>query len=356
MKFLFALGLGTRRNVPVVLLTLLSATFSAGLSARAVEIVYDSFDYDVGLIQNKSGGNGWATSWADDGLVETVDNPLAYTDSKGNALVTSGKAAQLTEWNGTWRQWDLSGVDASLLDSSRDNMFGADGATLWVSFLGLGTEIGRSADVQLAASADGIAFEKRWGLGRPYKILLDGTQGGNNDTWGIMDYRLNTGEADTFHSAGVSYDEQVFYVARIDFLAGDDEISVWIDPDLDQEPAFADSVVNKFVVEDSAVNATIFSGPADTYFDELRVGTTWADISPIAGSSGAPGDFDADGDVDGADFLAWQTGAATPADLTLWENNFGTSAAGASTGAVPEPTSICLLSIAGVMGCLRRRR
>ncbi len=66
----------------------------------------------------------------------------------------------------------------------------------------------------------------------------------------------------------------------------------------------------------------------------------------------APGDFDGDTDVDGADFLAWQRnppaiGGANA--LTEWELHFGTaSAASASYQLVPEPTSLhyvawCLL-------------
>ena len=52
-------------------------------------------------------------------------------------------------------------------------------------------------------------------------------------------------------------------------------------------------------------------------------------------------DFDADGDVDGADFLDWQRGFGSThvaADLTEWKDNFGssTSSASASTGEVPH--------------------
>jgi len=37
----------------------------------------------------------------------------------------------------------------------------------------------------------------------------------------------------------------------------------------------------------------------------------------------ASGDFDLDNDVDGADFLAWQRGLGSPAELALWQANFG---------------------------------
>lgn len=82
-------------------------------------------------------------------------------------------------------------------------------------------------------------------------------------------------------------------------------------------------------------------------------------------ASGSEGDYDIDGDVDGADFLRWQRqagqevpfgsgadgnsdGTVDSGDLVVWEGNYGdTATAGfaeaASSTAVPEPTSILLL-------------
>lgn len=77
------------------------------------------------------------------------------------------------------------------------------------------------------------------------------------------------------------------------------------------------------------------------------------------------GDFDLDGDVDGADFLTWQRGVPGTygaADLADWESNYGagTPAAvnlGGATAAVPEPATV-LLAIAGFAGTVvaARRR
>lgn len=75
-------------------------------------------------------------------------------------------------------------------------------------------------------------------------------------------------------------------------------------------------------------------------------------------------DFDNDGDVDGSDFLAWQTGfgipdgTATPADgdanldlnvnsldFDIWKSQYGsaTGAGSIATDAVPEPSSIAIV-------------
>lgn len=70
------------------------------------------------------------------------------------------------------------------------------------------------------------------------------------------------------------------------------------------------------------------------------------------------GDFSADGDVDGEDFVLWQRGLSTPldtADLADWQSNLGSGfIAPSSAVSVPEPTAIVLL--AGLLPLLCRRR
>ena len=74
------------------------------------------------------------------------------------------------------------------------------------------------------------------------------------------------------------------------------------------------------------------------------------------------GDYDFDGDVDGDDFLTWQSGFGTQTGATLedgdadgdgdvdgddflaWQSNFG-NGAGAAAAAIPEPTSLMLAGL-----------
>ncbi len=81
----------------------------------------------------------------------------------------------------------------------------------------------------------------------------------------------------------------------------------------------------------------------------------WVDNIAIA--SGVelltPGDFDGDGDVDGADFLEWQRNDVTPAGLTDWQNNYGTPLQALAVS-VPEPSSVALILLAAG-ACLLRR-
>jgi hypothetical protein len=68
------------------------------------------------------------------------------------------------------------------------------------------------------------------------------------------------------------------------------------------------------------------------------------------------GDFDADGDADGPDFLSWQRGESpaplSAADLATWRTNFGTAP---TASAIPEPVGVAPMLIALVSVVSRRR-
>jgi hypothetical protein len=119
---------------------------------------------------------------------------------------------------------------------------------------------------------------------------------------------------------------------------------------------------------DGILQANGLSGLDGAIFSDFftTLGTLGADNYKLTSklTSGPAGDFDGDGDVDGADFLTWQRGGSpsplSAGDLATWKANFGASAvaAGASAvGAVPEPTAFFSALVAlGGLGVWRSRR
>lgn len=67
------------------------------------------------------------------------------------------------------------------------------------------------------------------------------------------------------------------------------------------------------------------------------------------------GDFDGDGDTDGADFLLWQRNT-TVGSLPDWEAGYGNTSALAATTAVPEPSSAVMVLLAATSLLTGRRR
>lgn len=65
---------------------------------------------------------------------------------------------------------------------------------------------------------------------------------------------------------------------------------------------------------------------------------------------GLPGDYNGDGNVNGADYVVWRKTSTDPNGYTIWRQNFGAgggAGAGNNSGAVPEPTTLITL----VLGC-----
>nr|MBA3480810.1 glycoside hydrolase family 16 protein [Pirellulales bacterium] len=114
---------------------------------------------------------------------------------------------------------------------------------------------------------------------------------------------------------------------------------------------------------------SLLSSVTNVQVDYVRV---YSAVTPTTPSA----DFDADGDVDGADFLTWQRGVGTTSgairgdgnanagvdgdvdagDLATWREQFGAGGAGLAGAAVPEPASWVLVAWMMAMGAGRRAR
>ena len=127
---------------------------------------------------------------------------------------------------------------------------------------------------------------------------------------------------------------------------------------------FENGTTTNLYEEGETILGTGFNGQVTISY----VGGTGNDVVlNLLASPLARADFDEDGDVDGADFLAWQRGFGTTtpsaagdadgsgvvdaSDLAIWTQEFGTvvSSGTSMAGAVvPEPETLQLLVSAGL--------
>ena len=245
-----------------------AACLLAGLlaipSAPAAVIAYDGFDYPAAEngLNSASGGEGWANSWS------AVDNDtrasgLGYS-SGGNRLITSGGAAQLDVANGgSFRSFTPAYATAA--------------GTYWISFV---------SQIPNGSSYAGLSL---FNSSNQEMLFLGDPSGGT--TWGMETHGVNAGRL----TSGLGVNTLAYIVARVDFnVSGDtDNVRLWINPALDAQPLdSAATAADLDVSLNGSGNAMTFdrirlqqgTSGDNAIFDEIRIGTTWADVSPYEAS------------------------------------------------------------------------
>ncbi|TWT85724.1 hypothetical protein Pla123a_05310 [Posidoniimonas polymericola] len=255
-------------------LTLFAAMLAAG-SASAELVAYEPFDYNENeALNGQNGGGGFTSAWRDAGAAGGTI--LAGSLAGPAGLPTSGGHALLSGENGTYTIFR----DFAELDSS-------DGATTWYSYIGQ-----RIGDVQ-----DPPAFGTN-----PYprgvnvslfdsgseRLAMGNSSNATADEWSIIP--LGSGGLRQ-GAPNAPYSELHWGVIRIDHI-GDETVNdnayLWIDPDPNVEPTLG-------TADASAIDAADYSGidslrpfigdtssgrPAGQLLvDEIRIGTTYADMS-----------------------------------------------------------------------------
>jgi hypothetical protein len=272
------------------LLAMLLLLPAATLPLVAALQAYEGFDYPVGAsITNQSGGSGWAAGWVDNGSVGTLatnaPESLFYEDNTGNRLQTSGGRAFVQ--GGT----SLSLPSTTPYRSLPTTLGTNDNTTTWISFLGLRSGpvvlpqpyYRRVASLQLRDNAT-----ERLALGRASTDVATPM-----DTWSI--YTGGSGANTVASSVPLSNAPCTLVVLRIDHLAGNDNCFVFMNPQLGVEPATnsaslvtnANAAFNR--IQLFAGNTTASASYAELQVDEIRVGETFADVTPYTPASVSPG-------------------------------------------------------------------
>jgi hypothetical protein len=250
----------SQKSVPLAIFAAFCYTVGLGTSNAVLAdvIVYEGFDYKDGdPLKGQNGGVGWKNAWGA-GSTSTIMKP-SLVDPSGK-LATVGNSA-LTPSAG-------STLDPRTLPAA----LGGDNSTKYVSFLltpRAPSDVNTSAGLLLPSTKGG---------------LLIGESSGS--LYGLTDIGTNT----TMASNTIPRrDTTVFLVVKAQFGNGtnNDTFSLYVNPTPgDAEPAKADASL-AFVLGQApsiVLDATYApqAGVTQWQFDEIRIGTTFADVTPKA--------------------------------------------------------------------------
>ncbi|MCF7675665.1 MAG: immunoglobulin domain-containing protein, partial [Akkermansiaceae bacterium] len=248
--------------------------FPAG--SQAAQMAYEGFDYPTGTatLSGQNGGSGWGGVWqtVNNGSAELVTTSLAAGTSApaGYDLRSLGNSCNLPNQRRIGRKLDTSASGPFGSRGYRDGAgrIGADGTTLYLSFM-----------QQPNGTSNYYEFEfHRDDLGDGGRIGgIGNDQGGDN-----VNLRAPNG---THTVIGAGSTEVNFYVVRIDFKAGNDDVYVYMNPTSTTEPGVP--TLTKLAAADMSFNGIsfgAFNNGRTVAHDELRLGESWADVTvpPIA--------------------------------------------------------------------------
>jgi fructan beta-fructosidase len=241
--------------------------------ARAQLLAYEGFNYAPGsTLTNQNGGVGFGVnSWS---LVNTGSPHLPTTINSGN-LIFPGNSASAASGTGNSALTQLNDRQGRYLDVTENGVFaqngyidsngniGADGKTLYVSFL------------QQAGQDDPNGFFEfefhRGGLGDSSRIM-----GIGNDTR-TSTVDLRTGSINN-QSLGALDTNVNLYVMKIQYQPGNDTVSVYRNPTGTTEPATPTLSVTNADLSFDGIAVAAFLDNQSVATDEIRMGTTFASV------------------------------------------------------------------------------
>lgn len=248
--------------------------------SRAAVLAYEGFNYGAGAnLTGQNGGFGWNGAWQgvvngsstvqSGSLAAGANAPSGYdSHSAGNAAFTPNGTR-----TGRFLDTSAGGIFGQKGYLNGSGNIGAAGKTLYISFL-------QQPDI---ANNNYYEFEfHRGNLNDPGRIA-----GVGSDTGGSSSVYLRTPGINQ-NAIGPASTSVSFYVVRIDFLGGNDTVTVYQNPTSATEPGTATLVESG--AGDMSLNGISFGAfvnGATVAHDEVRLGETWADVtSPAAASTG----------------------------------------------------------------------
>lgn len=243
-------------------------------------LAYDGFSYPVGggdLI-GQNGGIGWSGAWAN------INGSAGVTSGSilsGSLLVgTSGPAGYDAHSLGNAAFQPNGSRSGCFLDCSTTGNFaahgyldangniGADGTTIYVSFLQEPNTTGQFYEFEF----------HRGDLGDGGRMAGIGNDVGDSH----VHFRVETpaGGSSTFSDLGPGSTNVNFYVVRIDYKGGNDNVYVYRNPTGTNEAANVPvaTILEAGDMSFNGISLAAYNNGLTVSHDEIRMGITWADV------------------------------------------------------------------------------
>ena len=275
-------------------------------ASQATALVDSPFNYTVGSPldgQSNSSDIGFGSGTYGGGIwlgypgtptspsnINTVGQRLTYTDGNGNTLAVSGNSASInvtSSRSGSTNEAsyrDLAGELGNNGSSSASGYAVTPSQTLWISFIAQVP----SSEATSGYNFGGVEFVDQ-ANGNKQGLFIGQT--GTTPVWGMSN---NNGSV----SAKVTdqpFTDKAFLVAEVilggapynGVAGGSAVINLWQNPLLGPTaPTTPDAAISNGV--NFQFNQIAMNAGATISFGEIRVGTTWADVAPIATPEPAP--------------------------------------------------------------------
>jgi hypothetical protein len=229
----------------------------SALSAGAASVGTDNFTYPDGSIAGRTGGTGWAfKQTTEDGAPASA--PSDWDVAFGTANVTGGKL--ITQESGAIREYNGPSEGVTAPSNEREGAFRAAGKVFY------------AADMVRQAGADWSgASSFDFGAERIFFGVPSGQ--GANAFFGIEESGVGKNMTTVPVVAGQTYR----VVSEIDF--DNDKLNLWIDPGAGDELT-PDATRAYAATNWSSAVRLASGGTGSTSWDNLAVGTTFADVVP----------------------------------------------------------------------------
>lgn len=245
-------------------------------------LAYEGFGCGAmtGDIGGSSGGFGWANAWVNlsGSASQTFTNSLAAGNNGPAGYDTHSAAGALFVPNASrkGRYLDCTPTGSFGLRGYIDanGNIGADGKTVYLSFLQQPNGTTLFYEFELHRNALGDS-------GR-----MGGIGNDTGDAQAHLRIQSPPGGSSTHYDLGTGNTNVNFYVVRIDFKAGNDDVFVYRNPTLVTEPVSPTLVVSNIAdMSFDGVSLAAYVNGRTVWHDEVRIGASWADVIGNTGPS-----------------------------------------------------------------------